>query len=291
MKASVDTWFSGLPGLWVQDGACQSGIQPIFDRTKEHLGSSDTGIAMTRRLLLEAVSAYRDRGIKPNGVDQSRHVHGARGLADAAGKHVMGRIRPAAHAAQGSAPVSAMRRRAHPETRAMRKIQPSMAASRFGSIAADAPSTVPAGETILDILLDAGIDASFSCTEGHCGTCETKVIEGIPDHRDSFLERRGKGREQQDHDLLLAVEIAGSGARPLEWPLDRALGSSQHPCREQRSVAVVENDDLDRRIKPRFDIGQYPRRNPNSLVQVDDADPIGNFFPNTAGAACTTVCE
>jgi vanillate O-demethylase ferredoxin subunit len=46
---------------------------------------------------------------------------------------------------------------------------------------------VPAGETILDILLDAGIDASFSCTEGHCGTCETKVVEGIPDHRDSFL--------------------------------------------------------------------------------------------------------
>lgn len=52
----------------MQDGACQSGIQPIFDRTKEHLSSSDTGIAMTRRLLLEAVSAYRDRGIKPSGV-------------------------------------------------------------------------------------------------------------------------------------------------------------------------------------------------------------------------------
>jgi len=32
-----------------------------------NLGSSDAGIAMTRRLLLEAVSAYRERGIKPNG--------------------------------------------------------------------------------------------------------------------------------------------------------------------------------------------------------------------------------
>jgi phthalate 4,5-dioxygenase oxygenase subunit len=52
----------------VQDGACQSGIRPIFDRSKEHLGSSDTGIVMTRRLLLEAVSAYRDRGIQPSGV-------------------------------------------------------------------------------------------------------------------------------------------------------------------------------------------------------------------------------
>jgi phenylpropionate dioxygenase-like ring-hydroxylating dioxygenase large terminal subunit len=67
-ESQVSTWFSGLPGLWVQDGACQSGIQPIFDRTKENLGSSDAGIAMTRRLLLEAVSAYRDRGIKPGGV-------------------------------------------------------------------------------------------------------------------------------------------------------------------------------------------------------------------------------
>ena len=52
----------------MQDGACQSGTKPILDRTKEHLGSSDTGIAMTRRLLLEAVNAYRDHGIKPSGV-------------------------------------------------------------------------------------------------------------------------------------------------------------------------------------------------------------------------------
>ena len=43
------------------------------------------------------------------------------------------------------------------------------------------------GDSILDALLDAGVDVSFSCTEGVCGTCETKVIDGIPDHRDSFL--------------------------------------------------------------------------------------------------------
>ena len=85
-----------MPGLWVQDGACQSGIQPIFDRTKENLGSSDAGIAMTRRLLLEAVSAYRDRGIKPVGVTNP-DIFMVRGLADAAGEHVMGRLRPASH--------------------------------------------------------------------------------------------------------------------------------------------------------------------------------------------------
>lgn len=47
--------------------------------------------------------------------------------------------------------------------------------------------SVPPGESILDILLDAGVNVAFSCTEGVCGTCETKVIDGIPDHRDSFL--------------------------------------------------------------------------------------------------------
>ena len=58
-------YFSGLPGLWVQDAACQSGEQPIFDRTRENLCTSDTGIAMTRRVLLEHAGALRDRGVRP----------------------------------------------------------------------------------------------------------------------------------------------------------------------------------------------------------------------------------
>jgi phthalate 4,5-dioxygenase len=67
-EAQETTWFSGLPGLWVQDGACQSGVAPILDRTKENLCSSDTGIAMTRRFILEAIGAYRDHGVVPRGV-------------------------------------------------------------------------------------------------------------------------------------------------------------------------------------------------------------------------------
>jgi tetrachlorobenzoquinone reductase len=49
--------------------------------------------------------------------------------------------------------------------------------------------TVEPGKTILNALLDAGIAANYACAEGVCGTCETRVIEGIPDHRDQFLTR------------------------------------------------------------------------------------------------------
>lgn len=59
------TWFSGLPGLWVQDAACQSGVARVFDRSKENLCTSDTGIAMTRRMLLEVAGAYEETGQLP----------------------------------------------------------------------------------------------------------------------------------------------------------------------------------------------------------------------------------
>jgi len=46
---------------------------------------------------------------------------------------------------------------------------------------------VPGAKSILDVLVDAGISVPHSCCDGVCGTCETRVIEGIPDHRDSVL--------------------------------------------------------------------------------------------------------
>jgi tetrachlorobenzoquinone reductase len=39
------------------------------------------------------------------------------------------------------------------------------------------------GESILFALLCAGIDVQFSCEEGMCGACETKVLSGTPIHR------------------------------------------------------------------------------------------------------------
>jgi len=47
--------------------------------------------------------------------------------------------------------------------------------------------TVPEDKSILEVVQDAGVAALSSCLEGVCGTCETAVVEGEPDHRDSLL--------------------------------------------------------------------------------------------------------
>ena len=49
---------------------------------------------------------------------------------------------------------------------------------------------VPSGKSILDALLDDGIEVSYSCMDGVCGSCETRVLQGTPDHRDSVLSAR-----------------------------------------------------------------------------------------------------
>lgn len=46
---------------------------------------------------------------------------------------------------------------------------------------------VPKDKTILDVLQDAGINVQFSCCQGVCGSCETNVLEGTPDHRDTIF--------------------------------------------------------------------------------------------------------
>ncbi|WP_314220983.1 PDR/VanB family oxidoreductase [Streptomyces zaehneri] len=47
--------------------------------------------------------------------------------------------------------------------------------------------TVAAGVSVLDTVRAAGVEVLYSCTEGTCGTCETDVLEGTPEHRDSVL--------------------------------------------------------------------------------------------------------
>jgi ferredoxin-NADP reductase len=47
--------------------------------------------------------------------------------------------------------------------------------------------TVPPDRSILDTVTDAGVFVLSSCTEGTCGSCETDVLAGEVDHRDSIL--------------------------------------------------------------------------------------------------------
>ena len=46
---------------------------------------------------------------------------------------------------------------------------------------------VSAETSILRAVEAAGVQVLSSCTEGICGTCETAVLDGVPDHRDSLL--------------------------------------------------------------------------------------------------------
>jgi vanillate O-demethylase ferredoxin subunit len=52
---------------------------------------------------------------------------------------------------------------------------------------------VSAGETAAQALLAAGIALPVSCEQGICGTCVTRILEGVPEHNDGYLtdeERR-----------------------------------------------------------------------------------------------------
>jgi ferredoxin len=64
---------------------------------------------------------------------------------------------------------------------------------------------VPAERSILAALLDAGIPVESSCREGLCGTCETRVLDGVPDHRDEILD---DGERHQADVMYLCVSRA-----------------------------------------------------------------------------------
>ncbi|MET0952562.1 MAG: cytochrome P450 [Aeromicrobium sp.] len=59
--------------------------------------------------------------------------------------------------------------------------------------------TVPVDRSVVDVLDDAGVVVLTSCGEGTCGTCETGVVEGVPDHRDSVLTPQ----EQERNDCMM----------------------------------------------------------------------------------------
>ena len=63
------TSFSGIRGIRQQDAAVTGSMGAIYDRSREHLGTTDALIIRTRRRILNAAKALRDEGIVPPGVD------------------------------------------------------------------------------------------------------------------------------------------------------------------------------------------------------------------------------
>ncbi len=67
---------------------------------------------------------------------------------------------------------------------------------------------VPPHMSILDVLLDHGIDVPCSCLSGVCGSCETRVLAGEPEHHDAVLspEERASGQTM----MLCVSRAAGA---------------------------------------------------------------------------------
>jgi ferredoxin len=68
---------------------------------------------------------------------------------------------------------------------------------------------VPPDRSILEVVEEAGIGVLSSCAEGTCGTCETAVLEGVPDHRDSVLS----DEERQANDCMMICVSRSCTAR------------------------------------------------------------------------------
>jgi ferredoxin-NADP reductase len=52
------------------------------------------------------------------------------------------------------------------------------------------------GQTILEVLLQEGVEVVYSCEQGVCGACEVKVLEGRPIHADSVDSPAGHERRK-----------------------------------------------------------------------------------------------
>lgn len=67
--------------------------------------------------------------------------------------------------------------------------------------------------TLLDAIETAGVEVEQECREGICGACETKVLDGDPDHRDSILTASEKA-------LCSTMFVCVSGSKTPRLVLD-----------------------------------------------------------------------
>ena len=66
---------------------------------------------------------------------------------------------------------------------------------------------VPANKSIAKCLIENGIAIPTSCENGICGTCLTPVLEGLPDHQDSF---QTKGEKEKNNMMTVCCSRSKS---------------------------------------------------------------------------------
>lgn len=70
--------------------------------------------------------------------------------------------------------------------------------------------TITPDKSLLDTLLAAGVNVDHSCCEGICGSCETRVLAGEPDHRDSILSAKERAANK-----VMMVCVSGCKSNQL----------------------------------------------------------------------------
>ncbi|MGO3869747.1 oxidoreductase [Alcaligenes faecalis] len=73
--------------------------------------------------------------------------------------------------------------------------------------------TVESGHSLLESLLMAGVECDYVCKQGICGACETVVLHGEPDHRDSVLTA---GQKAEGTRMMICVSGAKSNTLVLD---------------------------------------------------------------------------
>ncbi|WP_345527677.1 PDR/VanB family oxidoreductase [Nocardioides endophyticus] len=77
----------------------------------------------------------------------------------------------------------------------------------------DVVLTVPPDRSIMQVMEDNGIPVVASCMEGTCGSCETVVLGGTPDHRDSILS---PAEQEASETMMVCVSRSVSPRLTLE---------------------------------------------------------------------------
>nr|WP_218891092.1 PDR/VanB family oxidoreductase [Actinomycetospora corticicola] len=77
-------------------------------------------------------------------------------------------------------------------------------------------ATVPAESTVLAVAEELGLPVDFSCREGTCGSCETPILTGRAEHRDSVLD---EAEQAENTCLMICVSRAERGCTTLRLDL------------------------------------------------------------------------